>query len=495
MITLCRWICCIFATGIAFTGYSTSAVAVNNITQFALARLPLSTSTNSDTTLFEATYLILDSLLFEGNKTTKSHIILRELGFEVGDTLLSTDFEKILANSRNQVYNTGLFHDVSIKIAAQHQNHIALIVAVKERWYIIPAPIFELTDRNFNVWWKDFNHDFRRTEYGLHFYHLNFRGRRERFRTTVQFGFTKKIEFSYKIPFIDHTQKLGINPYFSYVVNTEIPIKNVDNQQVFYRHTDYVRHRFRGGLSVSYRPKVRNTHSWGVAYNDTRIHDTIAQLSPRYFLEGRTRQRSFSLDYVYTSDHRDISVYPLTGSYFQFLTSYNGGLGVFQDVSIWRIGMSYSRYVPLSNNLYWAGSIKGRFSTPAHQPFYNSTGLGFGDDYVRGYERDVIDGQSYLLLRQMLRYRLLHLKWDVPFIKSTKFKDIPLSILPKVYGEAAYSQDDFFKDTNPLANQWLYSGGVGIDIFTFYDMVIGLEYTVNKQGRGNFFFSVGLNYD
>jgi hypothetical protein len=49
---------------------------------------------------------------------------------------------------------------------------LILLVDVNERWYTFPVPIFELSDRNFNEWWQNYNHDFRRVNYGLRLYQV-----------------------------------------------------------------------------------------------------------------------------------------------------------------------------------------------------------------------------------------------------------------------------------------------------------------------------------
>ncbi len=63
----------------------------------------------------------------------------------------------------------------------------------------------------------------------------------------------------------------------------------------------------------------------------------------------------------------------------------------------------------------------------------------------------------------------------------------------------AYNKWDYCLDT--LSNQFLYAGGLGIDHpVTYYDMVIGIDYSVNKQCEHgvlswkNFFFSIKVPF-
>ena len=80
------------------------------------------------------------------------------------------------------------------------KREIGLSLEVKESWYIYPAPIFELADRSFNVWWKEMNCDFDRVNYGIRIDHLNLTGRKDKFKIKFQQGYTRKYELEYNFP-------------------------------------------------------------------------------------------------------------------------------------------------------------------------------------------------------------------------------------------------------------------------------------------------------
>ena len=40
-----------------------------------------------------------------------------------------------------------------------------------------------------------------------------------------------------------------------------------------------------------------------------------------------------------------------------------------------------------------------------------------------------------------------------------------------------------------LANAWLFSTGAGLDVVTFYNVVLRLNYALNRQGDRGFFFN------
>ncbi len=439
-------------------------------------------------------YYIIGGIKISGNKRTKKHIIFRELDFAIGDTLQGTKLEETIEENRNQVYNTRLFNDVKIGVEKQDSVFILLEIRVEERWYVFPVPIFELTDRNFNVWWNEFNRDLSRTEYGIRFYHYNFRGRRELLKATAQFGFTKKYELQYTMPFIDKAHKIGAYYKLSYILNRELSYRHIDNGQEFYKHKDgFARKRFGMSVGASLRSDIHHSHRVFLDFNRNSIVDTLAQMNPDYFLEGRTEQSFLRLVYSYVREQRDIVAYPLNGDYLN-LHFTRTGLGIFGDVNMTSLVAHYSNHFPMGGRFYGLGNVKAKLSVPDQQPFYNQRGLGFGVDYLRGYEYYVIDGQSYLMLRTAFKYELLKTKIRNPLLKSDQFRTLPLAIYLKTYGELGYVKDDYYNATNPLANQWLSSAGVGVDIFTVYDMVASLEYTRNGLNEWGFYVSFGLNY-
>jgi hypothetical protein len=41
-----------------------------------------------------------------------------------------------------------------------------------------------------------------------------------------------------------------------------------------------------------------------------------------------------------------------------------------------------------------------------------------------------------------------------------------------------------------LANTFLWGSGIGIDIVTYYDIVLGCSYAINKMGEKGFYFGI-----
>jgi hypothetical protein len=45
-------------------------------------------------------------------------------------------------------------------------------------------------------------------------------------------------------------------------------------------------------------------------------------------------------------------------------------------------------------------------------------------------------------------------------------------------------------ENTTLSNRYLFGGGIGLDIVTYYDLVIRLEYSMNDRAETGFFINV-----
>lgn len=473
---------------------STLAIFIGSICTITYAAnlntFPQDTVTfNAETDSSEMRYVRIDRIFIIGNKLTKPQIILRELDVAEGEIYYLPDLRDILDNDKNKLINTRLFNAVEIHVLEVNQYQIDLIVEVKERWYTFPIPIFSLADRNFNDWIENHDAKLSRVNYGLRFYQYNVRGRNERLRGIAQFGFTKKFELSYSIPYLNQAQKNGLTVYGGYAENKSIAYKTEDHKLVFADTEKILQETVSAGVTFSRRSSFYNTQFFRLGYNATSIADTVSFLNPAYLLDGRTNQKYIELQYTFNRDKRDIQAYPLSG--YQFIIEAKKlGIGLFKDIDQTEFKASYSEYIDLGKLFYLSTSLTGKTTFPKKQPYFNFEGLGFGRDYLRGYELYVIEGQHYLINKLSLKRRLLGSAINLDgFMPLDQFKTIPISIYLKAFFDSGVvSNDSQYSDNTFFTNRYIYGGGLGLDIVSFYDTVIRLEYSINKRKESGFFF-------
>ena len=428
-------------------------------------------------------FIILNKVFISGNKRTVDRIILRELDLKKGDTISKANADTILKVNRNRIYNTRLFNEVTLTLLPDSVNSNNLLIEVKERWYIFPIPIFELADRSFNEWWYNQNRSLKRINYGIKFTHKNFRGRKEELSLTIQSGFTQKLDLGYYIPYINKKQTWGTNLDFSYDQNKQTSYATIKNRQVFIRNDNEVmRERYRAGISFDYRKFYFGTHSFGLFYNYVSVNDSIAILNPDYFGDSRKNQQFLQLSYYFTLDKRDIRAYAHKGFYFKFSYEQKGFTPI-DDIRIASFDLTYGKYLSLGRHFYLASLSKGKIYLADRIPYYNRRAFGYDQDYVRGYDLYVVDGERFLLQRLTLRKKLLETNLHIESLLPIKqFSSIPLSLYINTYYDLGYSYLQNPDATHDfLSNELLRGGGIGLDVVTYYDSVIRFEYSINKM--------------
>ncbi|MEZ4900483.1 MAG: BamA/TamA family outer membrane protein [Spirosomataceae bacterium] len=279
--------------------------------------------------------VVVRQVTLSGNFRTRDRIIRREMDVHAGDTLTFQQLDSLLEYDRRKITNTNLFVTVALKkqLVADTTNlsfytndgqivaypkTIDLEVAVKEQWYLLAFPVFELADRNFNEWWYERGRDFGRINYGLYTLHQNLTGNNDRLRIRAEFGFIPRLDIYYSTPYLGKKQKLGMTVGIVRLTNRTLGYRTNADKLQFLPSETRNRERISPYVSFTYRPQFYGFHSLTLQYSHTQVADTIARLNPRYLLSGNTNQHYFQLSYGYAFDRRDRVQYPLRGFYATF---------------------------------------------------------------------------------------------------------------------------------------------------------------------------------
>jgi len=453
---------------------------------FLFAICSIKAQSNSNDTL-----IIVDNIELIGNKVTVDRILFREITFRPGDTLRMTQFRKMMIKSQENLMNTSLFNFVTITDILQSEGHdiahYKTSITVVERWYIWPLPIFELAERNFNTWWE--TKDLNMINYGFFLTWDNFRGRKEQLKLLLQFGYDEKLGFSYDIPYINKKQTLGLNFGFSQKKNHASSYITKNNQVQRIRLEDgHAKKTYEAFLSLGLRPDIHQTHFLEMSYNELHFSDTLLMLNPMYYQGEDNTAQYFKLSYFLKSDHRDYKSYPLKGYYFDLLIE-KLGFGLFKgtEINLINAKANIRKFWTLSKRWYVAGSLTGRIGNKGQHPYFVSTGLGYGNSYIRGYEYYVIDGQDYGLIKTDIKFALIPQRVSVlKFIPTDKFNKIPWAVYISLFGDAGFAPGNGYNG-NTLQDELLLGYGLGLNLVTYYDMVFRIEYSFNKMGESGIF--------
>ncbi|WP_143308107.1 POTRA domain-containing protein [Chitinophaga vietnamensis] len=435
-------------------------------------------------------YLIVRNIVVLGNKRTRTSIIQREISTVPGDTIYLKDLAETLEERRKQLLNTSLFLNVTANVKNWDGNNADLVFEVWERWYTFAFPIFKLADRNFNQWWVEKGRSLDRVNIGIRGSQENLTGRNDAVNAAFQIGYTQRVALQYNLPYIDKHFHHGLGILFAYSRNREVNDSTSNNKQQFFRKDEFQRQVYVVGLSYSYRKAINTRHQVILNYNYEKVADSIAIINPNYLGKGRTSVRFIDLIYRLTYIRADSWTYPLKG--FSLLGEVGKrGIGPLSDIDDIRIRLNAIKYWQLMPRTFAALGVRSQAKFGAEQPYINQQAIGYQDDYLRGLEYYVVDGTSFAILKSTLRQELLAVKLKLPIVPK-KFNQLPLRIFAKVYGDAGYAYAKF-PGNGFLNNRMLYTGGAGIDIVSFYDTCLRIEYSFNQLGQKGLFLHANVD--
>ncbi len=435
-----------------------------------------------------AEMVYVDSICVQGNERTKTAVILRELDFRPGDSLPMSDLQPCLERNRLYLMNTGLFSEVLLNVRDWQvpDNRLVISVRVQEAWYFYLIPLFELADRNFNLWWRDYEHDFRRINAGFILHHANVTGRRDRLKITAQLGFTRKLDLDYALPFFDRVQRWGLGFRLFLSDSQYLRYNTVDNKEVFrYDPSERLLHRFQLIGRLQRRPALHSLQRLEMGFFRTRIAAVVAEdLNPDFLGEGRPLQRYFLLRYTFEWDDRDVRPYPRRGMYLSFSLE-KRGLGVFKELRAAYGEVLLKHYLPLRRRAGLESIFRSRIAIQrGPQPYYNSRALGYGKDFLRGYEYYLVDGLDMAFAKWSLRLPLWNRVWNWgKAMPVAGLRKMPLRLYFCVNGDLGYVHNPWHGAGNSLSDSWLWSTGVGLDIVSYYDKVFQIQLSGNRLGE------------
>lgn len=450
--------------------------------------------------LAQSAYSIINEVELVGNKRTKSDVILRELDLVKNDTLFSSNITKRFRENEKRILSTGLFTEVSINLKDWDQSSqlSTIEIILQENWYFYPNIIFELADRNFNVWWNEQQRSLDRVNFGFRLNHINVTGRRDRLKLITQFGYTKKFELEYSYPYLNKDQTLGIAGNVTYSENKEIGYITIGNKTLFHQEDDerILLRRFRVSTWLNYRPKLFGHHIFKFEFHRNSIDQFVAtELNPDYFLNEETVLHFFKLEYDYSYDRRPFTFYPETG-YQVGINIKKEGLGIFNEYNNLLFEVRGEYYVNYKSKLILANIAKAKTNLIRSKvAFANNTGLGYNGNVVSGYELFVVDGTDFILTKSSLRWKVLdHLFKLNKYMPLRQFKLMNLKIYLSVNTDTGIVNEPTYLETNTLNNRWIVGYGPGLDILLFNNYLFSFEYSFNQLGQSGLFISNRVSF-
>ena len=434
-------------------------------------------------------YVVVQAVTLSGNRLTKDYIVRRELDIRVGDSLAVVQLDERLAANARRVFNTQLFISADVVVDSLVGDRAWLRVRLKENWYLWAAPYARLNDRNLNEW-IDRGRDLRRLNYGAFIDHENLFGRMQKLEVVGETGFTNRGTLRYNIPFLDRSGNNGLYAEAQYMTLANLAQNTVGNQLDFVYRDEVLKRQFDAHVRLRHRQGFYRFHYLEAAFNYTRISESLADFNP-FYLAGKRRQQQYAtLAYTFRYDHRDNVNFALKGR--AFIADVRR-LGMLPGDSFrsWQFRLTFADYYSLGKGWFANYIVKAKAFTNPDVPYELLRGIGYQEDILRGYDLYVVNGSVYGSGRVNLKRRLLQRTYTLGFIKWRQFNTLPLNLYLNAFTDGGYV-DNRFSDRldNPLANRWLRSYGLGLEVNTWYNSVVRFNLSRNSLNQTNFFVNL-----
>ncbi|MBK6362270.1 MAG: hypothetical protein IPG18_04035 [Saprospiraceae bacterium] len=442
-------------------------------------------------------FVVISLLTIQGNDKTKPEAILREIDFSVNDTIELINLASVLLENEKRLKSTGLFSEVDVNLKNWNPDvqEVNVHIIVKEGWYIYPYVIFELADRNFNVWANEFDYSIQRLNYGVALTHINFSGSKDKFKAKLQFGFTGKYEMSYEYPYFKNGW--GFSSNFFYAYNKEISYKTFENRPLFYKADDErnLLSQIRGSFAITKRKNAYTFHTARLLYFYGKVDSEIpSKLNSNYFLNGNSVLQFFRLEYEFTYNKLRYPLYPEYG-YLWRINFKKDGFGSSKKYNNTEISAEYSKHLNFLKRFIYSTRLKIKGNLQRNRiPYLYTQALGYNNDNLTGYQLYVIDGTDFILMNNSLKFNIFRKDFYFKKWVPKKLRPFNTQIFLRFNGDMSYVNEPFNRDNNPLSNTFLYGFGPGLDFIFFHNMILTFDFSINKLGESGFFVGGGFQF-
>lgn len=441
-----------------------------------------------------ASDICISEVRISGNRKTKDFTILRELPFRAGDVMPEDRLIHLLGVATENLNNVSLFNYVYVDYMPDSLDRTdclscVVTVRVEERWYYWPQVSLKLEDRNLSSWLHE--RDFSRITIGWGMRVYNVFGMRHKITVSDYFGYEKGGRLSYSNIALDkeRTQLLGFS--MSALFNKSINTHSSGDRTIYVKTPESFLDRSADvTVSYSYRPGIRMMHSFDVGYKWVQLGDTVLALNRDYWGTDRLVNNTFLLSYKYSYEHRDYIVYPTKG---YFIGADVTGIAADRMRFFYgELNVRMQYYREFFPRWFWSSRLNAGSTFKNRRAYIYDRHVGYEEKYVTGYDYYVVDGQHHALLNSDLRFMVMPKRvfnlW--PRGSSAKFTKIHFTLYAKLVYDIGYVHNGYRREDNVLANTFLWGSGIGLDLVTYYDIVLNCSYAINKMGEGGFYFGI-----
>lgn len=440
-------------------------------------------------------YYFVSEITVRGNNKTDDKTIIRELPFELGSIVDAESLNNLIKQGEQNINNLSLFTSVSVstKLFCEHlgskYHNICVVIDVIERWYYWPRIGLRLEDRNFSSWIK--KPDWENVTLETGFTINNVLGKNQTIKLLVTSGFNKGFMFDYSNLALGTTGKHYLGCNFTRLYSRVQNVSLVDNEPFYLKSdTSFLTSSYTALLTYTYRQKIRLSHNFKLKFAYVELDPAIFSHNPNYWGSQEIKRRGYSIEYDFILDERDNVQYPLEGYFIR--AGISGYATNNMDTKYITVEGDYHYYKKIFNKGYMSARVQCGTSKSSVEGYIFNRAIGYNNINLRGYELYVADGQHYFVFSPTVKYNILpKTYYTLNFLSFLpRFSKIHFALYAKLYTDIGYAWHKYPTVDNGLSNKLLQSWGAGLDLASYYDITLTVDYSFNNIGKHGFFISL-----
>ncbi len=436
----------------------------------------------------DSSLVYLKAININGLRLTKVLVVQRELSLQVGQLLSKARLENNFKLDKGRLSHLQLFKKIDGDIAYNAPDTVTVDFNLTESSRYVIAPILQLSDRNFNTWYKMYNANIGRLNYGAYVTIKNIGGLNQRLMVEFQNGFNRFYGLDYEQPRLKRYKNWGIGAKVNYMNVKNYPANIKYNKQVFHRNDSLrIFNEMQYQVNATYRSNIYTSHKFTAGFTDIAISKDLLQQNENLFGDNQQGVNFLVAKYRLTQVYTNSPVYPTSGTKLELEARYNG-MPFSNNINAnmqSALEAFYGIYKPIYKKWYSAIHLRGRVEAN-NGAFFNTRALGYFSNTVRTYEYNIIHGSHFGIARGDVKYKLFDNVIYSP-IKSLK-QNLPFAVYPKIFMDAGYVYAKNVAN-NYLANTLLYSAGAGVDFHVNNNQMLRVEYGINHLKQKGLFLN------
>jgi len=132
--------------------------------------------------------------------------------------------------------------------------------------------------------------------------------------------------------------------------------------------------------------------------------------------------------------------------------------------------------------------------TPQKIPYFLNQAIGYQSNILSGYALYAIDGADFGSITNILKYNLLNVNYSLAGWIPNRLRRQNAQVFVKAVLDLGYVRENYYQETNHLANAILVGTGPGLDFLFNHQFITSVDFQINHLGEKGIYWFAGFSF-